>query len=183
MKPLGKILEETTIESSVGFNETIAKLREQQGEFCCKSLPDVPFLVTCDENGIINMGIRYKTRHKTKMYKFYYVCGEVLEQDGKTIVKIKCVKNTMYFVLSYIIILLLIVFSLIHLIRLLYDEVSGEYVRFRWIGNTILGLIAAIFTFKDLEKFDKKSAVYALKNNLIERVNNIERKNQEEHSL
>lgn len=182
MKPRGKILNETTLELNLSAAQVIDKLRAQQGDFYCKSLPDTKFLFTCDEKGNIKMGINHNSRRKIRMQQ-YYVCGEIFEQDGKTKIIIYCLQNKTYLVLNCVFMLLFLLWVIIDLVHHLYDRANGEYVRFQWIGNPIkLLILAPPLFFKTLEKSDRKSVVYAMKNNLIERVNNIECKNQQEHS-
>lgn len=170
VKPFGKIIEEITIESSVGFDETIAKLREQQGEFFCESMPQTPFLLTCNNNGIIKMGKSYHSHLKAYLYRFYYVRAEVLEQDGKTIVKIYSVKNTLNFILGYAFIILTILYCIIFIAHLLRRKATGEWVNHRHITHSIFCIIGLIISFKNLEHSYKKSIVYIMRNNLIERI-------------
>ena len=148
MKPFGKILEETTIESPLSVNDTLEKLREQQGEFFCQSMPKTPFLLRCDKNGIIKMGKSYHSHLKAHLYRFYYVRAEVLEQDGKTIVKIYSVKNTLNFILGYAFIILTMLYCIIFIAHLLRRKATGEWVYHRHITDSIFCIIGLIISFK-----------------------------------
>ena len=176
MKPFGKILEEVTVESTLSVAETIEKLREQQGEFYSKSLPDTKFLFTCDEKGNIKTGLSINSCKKITMQQ-YYVCGEIFEQNGKTNIKIYCLQNKTYLVLNYVLMTLFVLWLIIDVVHHLYDKANGEYVRFQWIATPMKVLILAppLF-FKILEKGDKKSTIYAMKNDLIERIKKLEEK-------
>ena len=176
MKPFGKILEEITVESTLSVAETTARLREQQGEFYSKSLPDTKFLFTCDEKGNIKIGIDLNSCKKIRM-QHYYVCAEIFEKDGKTKIKIYCLQNKTNFILNYVFMILFVLWLIIDVVYHLCAKANGEYVRFQWIGTPIkILLLAPPLFFKTLEKSDKKSVVYAMKNDLIERIKKLEEK-------
>lgn len=80
------VLEETTIEVGIGFSETVDRLCQQNG--LCRETDKYGenLYFRCDEKGRISVNdISDKV---TSRSRFYYVLGEVTEQDGKTAVKI-----------------------------------------------------------------------------------------------
>ncbi len=89
MKPSGKILEEITIESSVGLAETIEKLRLQQGPCSDEDSLGCRWWFECSKKGKFHF-----TNGSGKYANIpYYAEGYVFEQDGKTLVKIYLLRS------------------------------------------------------------------------------------------
>ena len=116
MKPFGKIVEEITVESSVGFEETIAKLREQQGPCSDENSFGVRMWFSCTKKGVI----RFTNSCGEYGYSIYFVEGRVVEQNGKTFVKIYSMKNNVekiYRLITIILGIALIIFVTVQAIK------------------------------------------------------------------
>ncbi len=172
MKPFGKILEEVTIESAVGFDETIAKLREQQGPCSDENSFGVRMWFSCTKKG----AIRFTNSRGEYGYSIYFVEGRVVEQNGKTVVKIYFMENNVERIHRLIAVILgiaLIIFGTIQAIKeksLFTIETGGL------LALWIFSIANAIHTTR-LAKKNKEFNFEVCKKEIIERVEAIKRWN------
>lgn len=170
MRPFGKILEETTVESSVGFDETIAKLRLQQGPCSDEDSIGVRKWFSCTKKGVV----RFTISSGDYGYGIYSVEGRVVEQNGKTLVKIYCLKSRYQKwdrIASIITGILLIVFITIQAIK---EHVIFQKETLVLLLVWIFSVASTIYNTKRLEK-NKNFDFEVFKNEIIERVEAIKR--------
>ncbi len=170
MKPMGKILEETTIESSVGVAETIEKLRQQQGPCSDEDSLGYRKWFYCSKKG----AIRFTNGSGDYGNDLYFVEGRVLEQDGKTLVKIYSLKSRMEFFDRWFTIILGIIFIIaIAIIAIITKQIFTK--------ETLILLavyaFSAFFTAYNMRhrKKNKDFDIKVMKNEIIERVEAIKR--------
>jgi hypothetical protein len=170
VRPFGKILEEITIESSVGVEETIAKLREQQGPCSDEDSMGIRKWFSCSKKGVM----RFTTSSGDYGYGVYSVEGRVIEQNGKTLVKIYCLKSRYQKLdrtISVISVVLFIVFAIVRAIldqTILQDETL--LLLFLWIFSVSI----TIHNTRRMEN-NKEKDLEIFKNEIIERVEAIKR--------
>ena len=170
MKPFGKILEEVTVESSVGFEETIAKLREQQGPCSDENSFGVRMWFSCTKKGVI----RFTNSRGEYGYSIYFIEGRVVEQNGKTFVKIYSMKNNVekfHRLITIILGIALIIFVTVQAIKeksLFTIETGGL------LALWIFSIASGIHTTR-LAKKNKEFNFEVYKNEIIERVEAIKR--------
>ena len=172
MKPFGKILEEITIESSVGYKETIDKLVAQRGpcqtpkkfgvqvHFDCTSKGEIRFLDPAGEYG----------------GAMYDVEGRVEEQDGKTIVKIYSIQRFSRKFRRYSSIIAGIAMIAIEVFCVIMYKESVLQKEGLWLVFA-LAPITTILTFRSYNRVEKNRdyRINFLKNEIIKRVENIKR--------
>lgn len=85
--------DEVTIEVEDSYQGTIDKLRGQMG--VCSELDgeNDPLLFTCSKKGKLRVDNYYYGPKNSSRFRSYYVDGKVLEENGKTVVKIYSVHS------------------------------------------------------------------------------------------
>lgn len=170
MKPLGKILDETTIESSVGVAETIEKLREQQGPCSDEDSFGIRKYFSCTKKGVI----RFTDSSGNYGSDLYFVEGRVLEQDGKTVVKIYSLKSrTEKFDFWYKTIVSALFTIAIVVNAIITKQLFTEATAFL-LATWFLLIATAVSGMLRREK-NKEFDIEVMKNEIIERVEAIKR--------
>ena len=170
MKPIGKILEEITIESSVGYNETIEKLRLQQGPCSDENSFGVRVWFSCSKKGVIHF-----TNSSGKYgYSIYSVEGRVIEQNGKTYVKIYSTKNRFEKFDRWLSVILGVLLVLFAVAQTLLDQTIFQIENVLLLALWIFSIATTIHNTRHSEK-NKEFDLDVYKNEIIERVEAIKR--------
>lgn len=172
MKPFGKILEETTIESSADYKETIEKLMLQRGPCNTKKSFGVQQYFDCTPKG----EIRFTYATGKFGYTMYDVEGRVEEQDGKTIIKIYTLQRQSKILKRYgsiILAILLIAIEALYIIKFKESLLKQDGI---WTALIMLP-IGVIMSFRAIKYADKTKEyrIGVLKNEIVKRVEAIKR--------
>lgn len=93
-----KILEETTVETGVSFNDTLFRLRAQRGICRSEHSSGERYVFVCNKKGkffVANSTEDINNDISDRRYQHGnpYVCGKIISEEGKTKVKVYCVYN------------------------------------------------------------------------------------------
>lgn len=170
MKPFGKILEEVTVESSVSLDETIAKLREQQGPCSDENSFGVRKWFSCTKKGVI----RFTNSSGEYGYSLYFVEGRVVKQNEKTLVKIYSMKSRVEKVDRWISIILGIAFIIFGTIQAIKEQSLFTIETGGLLLLWIFSIATTVHNTRHSEK-NKEFDLEVMKNEVIERVEAIKR--------
>ncbi|HIZ17407.1 MAG TPA: hypothetical protein H9675_07590 [Firmicutes bacterium] len=184
MKSIDKIIDELTMEVDESYQETINKLRQQNGKCAVTDSNQRNLMFYCTKKG--KMGIietdyfghrRFYIDHlwlSELRSRTYYVTGKVLTENGKTVVKIYSFYSRAFLSNRIFGILLNVVF-IVFLFAILF--LSGNPITVKDILIIIaLGLIFSVFDFAIFKELkNKETDLEIMKNEIIKRVNAIKR--------
>lgn len=169
-----KILDETILEVYEPIEETIDKLRAQAGK--CRETDcygqELEFI--CTKKGKIRVeNLSAKNNHSETSSRIYYVCGEVVEENEKTKVKIYSVHDKSTVIFRHCTIAIhLIVFAVY-----LFFVFSSQNISIKEIFGIFLFILLLLpinlLTVK--EKQNKNTDLEIMKNEIIKRVEAIKR--------
>ena len=138
-----QILNEKTYEFDIQQRDVIERLRQQQGSChlsgCRLGLRTLELAFTCDKNGFFKIYEDFPTIRNKKLFRAYFVCGEVLEENGKTKVKVYTVRDRASVICK-------------NIIPFLHLPVIGAWIALPFILN-IPFLFPLIFILLDIDQF------------------------------
>lgn len=167
-----KILGETTMEVNESYQNPISKLLLQRGKCSATDSNQLRLRFKCSEKGNIKVVNNILLPLFLKL-RIYYVAGQVLPENNKTVIKIYSVKNRIMFFVAILEIALLTIYaaSNIFMIFLAGLQALAPAV-LSFIISAVIDIIIARVYYNQI--VNRKEDLEVMKKELIKRVEAIE---------
>lgn len=168
-----KVLDETTIEVDVNYNDMLYRLRCLQG--WCRDIDGigrVNLTFLCNRWGrmrVDNIPNRNKSDADDIFVRSYYVKGRVINKNGKTVIKIYSVHNRLREFSSYFVFLLTLLILAVFGVLKLYTMQPFSYREIILAGLLLLTSLIPIFITTH-EDDNYVEILEKLKNEMLKRI-------------
>lgn len=169
-----KIIEQSELEVKADFKTTIERLKDQQGICRETDSRQVTLEFFCHDDGRICICNYSRRRQRRDTNRLYSVIGQVVTEEEKTKVKIYSIFNRInYFLSAVAAVLYLVMFALYFIIAYKAGIVPGTKDLYLLILS-VFAILLYPLSFRK-EKRTKEADLYIMKNEIIKRVNAIDK--------